>query len=256
MTSYEAWMPGVAQYPNSEILANSLQQNLPAKAIAHITADRTASASRPLPHVPFESLLSYFRNGGASVAPHILWCPFTGKFAQFFPAWSRSLSVMNGPSGQQTNRMGKFVIQIEAVFFPYCDYNGKVYEKLSETPCSGWDSLHTWVKSLGIPDVWPDGIPKGSGDSRSLTNWDKDAGWYGHSQVPWNDHIDPLSWPAFPAAAKPPVKPEPKPEPKPPVTPTPKPVTPTESTIIAELKSELATIETQLNELTTDEKSG
>src|SRR5690348_2117004 len=125
MNSYSPWMPGAAQHPNAAVLTNSLDTQYSAKVIAHITADRNASAGKPLPHVPFSNLLSWFTGGGASMAPHILWDPFTGEFAQFFPAWSRSLSVKNGPNGEQTNRYGKFVIQIEAVFFPYCEVNGK-----------------------------------------------------------------------------------------------------------------------------------
>lgn len=252
MTTYEPWMPGAAQHPNSEILANSLHQEMSAKVIAHITADRNASAGSPLPHVSFESLLSWFTGGGKGMAPHILWDPFTGQFAQFFPAWSRSLSVLNGPNGEQTNRYGKFVIQIEAVFFPHTEYNGKVYAELVDTPCIGWDKLHAWIKSLGIPDEWPSGYPHGSGDSRSLSNFENKAGWFGHSQVPWNDHIDPMSWPAFP---KPPVVKPPVPPVKPPVPPVKPPVDNEahDKQLLSELEKLQAQEEAILKELTTDE---
>lgn len=244
------WIPQILRHPNPAILANSLNTSMAPKVIAHITADRTATAAKPAPHVTWEALMSYFMNGGADMAPHLLWDPFTGQIVQFFPASSRSLSVLNGPQGQQTNRMGKYVIQIEAVFFPYTEWNGKVYAKLSDTPCKNWDIIHKWIKGLGIPDVWPSGVPKGSGDSRNLTTFETKPGWYGHSQVPWNDHVDPMSWPAFPVAAPPVVTP-----PKPPVT-TPPPVHhDSDDAVIADMQAKIAELQHDITELTADEKT-
>lgn len=248
MNAYSPWIPGIWERPNGQILANSLETQYAPKVIAHITADRNATAGNPLPHVPFESLLSYFMGAGAGMAPHILWCPLTGKIAQFFPAWSRSLSVKNGPNGEQTNRMGKFVIQIEAVFFPHCEFEGKVYARLADTPCLNFHYIHDWVRELGIPDVWPSGEPTGSNDSRSLSNFQHKPGWFGHSQVPYNDHIDPMSWPSLttpvvkPPVTKPPVPPVVKP-PVPPVTkppvPVPDPAEKSEQAILANIQKEL-----------------
>ncbi|WP_206337096.1 MULTISPECIES: hypothetical protein [Streptomyces] len=42
------------------------------------------------------------------------------------------------------------VLQIEALFFPWCRVGGKVYESLDDTPGEGWDELHAWVKSWGV----------------------------------------------------------------------------------------------------------
>lgn len=174
----------------------------PPKAIAHITWDRNATAAAPKDLVPYESLASYFSSGGAQMAPHILWDPFTGRFTQFVPADSRSKSLVDLPGGTRTNRAGKVVIQIEALFFPYCRVGGKVYPSLESTPCIGWGKLQDWVHSFGVPNEWPMGHPVSFAPNRDEHIWETRGGWYGHQQVPENDHQDPGSWPAF-AAPKP-----------------------------------------------------
>jgi hypothetical protein len=168
-----------------------------AKAIAHVTFDETATKAKPADHVSFGRLLAYFTGAGRGVAPHILWDPFTGQFAQFFPANSRSLSLADGSGGTRTNRAGKVVIQVEAVFFPWTRYGGKVYATLADTPCKGWAELQDWIESWGVPNVWPMGRPTNFTSYRSESAWEKQAGWYAHAHVPENDHTDPGSWPAF-----------------------------------------------------------
>lgn len=179
----------------------------PAKAIEHITWDKNATASSPADLVPYETLQEYFgvNPSGQAAAPHILWDPFTGRFTQFFPATSRSLSLADGPGGTRTNRAGSVVIQIEALFFPYCRVNGKVYARLIDTPCLGWDKLLAWVRSWGVPDTHPNG--RAEHCTRNATNWATKAGWYPHGAVPENDHQDPLTWPAFSLTPTPPEDP-------------------------------------------------
>ncbi|WP_345672081.1 peptidoglycan-binding protein [Streptomyces similanensis] len=181
-----------------------------------MTWDRSATKAKPLDLVPFTSLRSYFGTNpsGKPVAPHILWDPFTGRFVQFVPANSRSKSLVDLSGGTRTNRAGSVVIQVEALFFPWCRYNGKVYESLEDTPCKGWDELHAWVHSWGVPDIWPMGKPNGFTGHRDEHTWETTAGWYAHAQVPENSHTDPGTWPAFPVATKPspaPVQYEPYP---------------------------------------------
>lgn len=105
------------------------------------------------------------------------------------------------------------VIQVEALFFPYCIVGGKAYAHLADTPCEGWAELNAWTRSLGIPDTWPNGAPTGK-PNRDATNWASKAGWYGHGDTPENNHTDPLTWPAFVSAPKPPPAPT-KPAPTP-----------------------------------------
>lgn len=204
----ELWMPGATRLDVGDHAPCDVQY--PAKAIAHITWDRNATAAKPADLVPFADLRGYFSGSGSALAPHILWDPFEGRFAQFYPADSRSKSVVDLAGGTRTNRAGKVVIQIEALFFPYCRYGGKVYASLADTPCKGWTELNAWVRSWGVLDTWPMGRPISFESHRSESVWETRNGWYGHSQVPENDHQDPGSWPAFvPAPAQQPPAQEP-----------------------------------------------
>lgn len=192
----DLWMPGATRL---DIGDHSATDGGPAKAIAHITWDRNATAAAPQDLVSYETLVQYFgRNpSGMSMAPHILWDPFTGRFTQFVPANSRSKSVADQPGGTRTNRAGSVVLQIEAVFFPYCRVGGRVYPRLVDTPCKGWSELLAWVRSWGVPDRWPMGRPTDFSSRRSESVWESQGGWYAHAHVPENDHQDPGSWPDF-----------------------------------------------------------
>ncbi|WP_328538637.1 peptidoglycan-binding protein [Streptomyces sp. NBC_00344] len=192
----DLWMPGAQHL---DIGDHAATEGGPAKAVAHITWDKNATASKPADLVPYSDLVDYFgRNTtGRGVAPHLLWDPFTGRFTQFVPATSRSKSLVDQPGGTRTNRAGRVVIQIEALFFPYCRVDGIVHAELTDTPCKGWGSLNSWVRSWGVPDTWPMGRPTDFRSHRDERTWEREAGWYGHSQVPENDHQDPGSWPEF-----------------------------------------------------------
>ncbi|MFJ7069211.1 peptidoglycan-binding protein [Streptomyces sp. NPDC101115] len=195
----ELWMPGATRL---DIGDHAPTDGGPAKAIPHITWDRNATAAKPLPLVSYETLVQYFgRNpDGKKAAPHLLWDPFTGHITQFLPATSRSKSLADRPGGTRTNRAGRVVLQIEALFFPYCKINDRVYTRLTDTPCKGWPEINGWVRSWGVPDRWPMGRPDGYKSRRDEDVWAEQPGWYGHSQVPENDHTDPGYWPAFVAA--------------------------------------------------------
>jgi hypothetical protein len=201
----DLWMPGAVRHDVGDHAPTDTQY--PARVIAHITWDKNASPSNPVDHISFDALVNYFTGTGRGMAPHLVWDPFTGQIAQLYPADSRSKSVVDLAGGTRTNRAGKYVIQIEAVFFPYTRYQGKTYATLADTPCKGWDSINAWTRSLGIPDAWPMGHPTDFTPHRSESVWETQGGWYAHAQVPENDHVDPGSWPAFTA----PVKPTPAP---------------------------------------------
>jgi len=203
----ELWMPGATRL---DIGDHAPTDGGPAKAIAHITWDKNATAAKPIDLVPYENLRDYFSGGGKTVAPHILWDPFGGRFTQFVPANSRSKSLVDLAGGTRTNRAGSVVIQIEALFFPYCRVGGKVYAQLDDTPCKGWDELHAWVKSWGVPDAWPNGRPENC--TRDEHTWETKAGYYPHKGTPENTHDDPLTWPAFPTVAPPVTPPAAKPK--------------------------------------------
>jgi hypothetical protein len=193
----DLWMPGAQNVDVGDHALTDTQYS--AKAIAHITWDKNASANAPQDLVSFATLTDYFgRNpDGKAVAPHILWDPFHGTFAQFYPANSRSKSVADKAGGTRTNRAGKVVIQVESLFFPYCRVDGHTYARLADTPCKGWDKLNAWIRSWGVADTWPMGHPVNFNSNRDEGIWETHGGWYAHAQVPENDHQDPGSWPNF-----------------------------------------------------------
>jgi len=187
----DLWMPGAAKH---DLGNHAPMDGGPARATWHITSNSKDWT--------FKNELGWFTGGGQGVAPHLLWDPFTGEVAQFFPADSRSLSLMNDGS-VRTNRTGKYNIQIEIVFTENEYVNGKQYRSVDQTPCKGLDGIVAWLRSLGVADVWPGGAPTGFvRDTVSLDTWLRDSGHYGHNQVPGNTHVDPGPMPNL-FAAKP-----------------------------------------------------
>jgi peptidoglycan hydrolase-like protein with peptidoglycan-binding domain len=176
----ELWMPGATRHAVGN---TGIMNGGPARAVWHITSNATDWT--------FARELGWFTGGGASVAPHLLWDPFTGELAQFFPADSRSLSLQNAGS-VRTNRTGTYCIQIEIVFTQGETVGGKQYATVRDTPCKNLDKIMAWLRSLGIVDAWPGGTPTGFvRDTVPLDSWQKLGGHYGHSQIPGNSHVDP-----------------------------------------------------------------
>jgi peptidoglycan hydrolase-like protein with peptidoglycan-binding domain len=198
----DLWMPGAARHA----VGNTGAMNGgPARAVWHITSnDKDWTFAREL---------GWFTGGGTGVAPHLLWDPFTGEIAQFFPANSRSLSLQNA-GAVKTNRTGAYCIQIETVFTQGETVNGKRYATVRDTPCKGLAGIVAWLRSLGIPDAWPGGAPTGFvRDTVPMDVWTGHGGHYGHNQIPGNSHVDPGPMPDLfatsPAPApKPTVKPK------------------------------------------------
>lgn len=184
----DPWMPGAERHPTGN--GGTMDGVGGPRATHHITWDRNASASAPADLVPFTNLVGYFSGGGAGSAPHLLADPFTGRIAQFIPANQSARALVNASGGVETNRHGTANIQIEWLFFPHCRVSGKVYATLADTPMAGLDRVMAWIRSWGVPDVWPMGSPSWSGN-RNASTWNSRAGHYGHSQVPENDHTDP-----------------------------------------------------------------
>lgn len=194
----DLWYPGAERHPVGNTGA---MEGGPARATWHITSNAKDWT--------FKNELGWFTGGGKDVAPHLLWDPFTGQVAQFFPADSRSLSLQNAGS-VRTNRTGKYNIQIEIVFTEGETVNGKVYHSVKETPCKGLDAIVAWLRSLGIVDAWPGGVPTSfARDTVSLDTWLHSGGHYGHNQVPGNSHVDPGPMPNLFGSSQPVGKPSP-----------------------------------------------
>lgn len=200
----DLWMPGAARH---SVGNTGAMDGGPARVVWHTTSNTSD-------HV-FANELGWFTGGGADVAPHLLYDPFTGEIAQMFPADSRSLSLQNDGS-VRTNRTGKYCIQIEIVFTAGEKVNGKVYNTVAETPCKNLDKIMEWLDSLGIVHVWPGGVPTGMHrQTVSLDTWLNKGGHYGHNNVPGNSHVDPGVMPdLFKVVTPTPPKPKP-PTPKP-----------------------------------------
>jgi hypothetical protein len=197
----DLWMPGAVRHPLSD---TGVMSGGPARAVWHITSNEHDWT--------FANELGWFTGGGASMAPHLLWEPFTGEIAQFFPANSRSLSLQNA-GDVRTNRTGVYCIQIETVFTAGETVGGKTYATVRDTPCKGLDGIMAWLRSLGVADTWPGGAPTGFvRDTVSMDVWTGKGGHYGHNQIPANSHVDPGPMPNLFAA---PVKPTPAYEPYP-----------------------------------------
>ncbi|MDX3067674.1 peptidoglycan-binding protein [Streptomyces sp. ND04-05B] len=190
-TVSDLWMPSAERL---SIGNTAPMDDGTAKAIAHITWDRNATKAKPQDLVPYANLRSCFGSNasGRQSAPHLLWDPFTGRMVQFFPANSRSLSLRDLSGGTRTNRASSVVIQVEALFFPRCRVGGKTYERLTDTPCKGWDELNAWVASWGVANSWPMGkSPTASPGSVTSGSGVSGAAGSAHSHVPENDHTDP-----------------------------------------------------------------
>lgn len=176
----DLWLPAASKH---DLGNHGAMEGGPARAVWHITSNANDHT--------FHNELGWFTGSGANVAPHLLWDPFTGEIAQFFPADSRSLSLENDGT-VRTNRTGKYCIQIEIVFTAGETVNGKVYHTVAETPRKNLSVIVNWLRSLGIVDVWPGGEPTSfARDDVTLTTWLGKGGHYGHNQVPGNHHVDP-----------------------------------------------------------------
>jgi hypothetical protein len=107
---------------------------------------------------------------------HLVWNPVHGGIVQAIPAnrYGRGLQEFGFP----TNIEGNPCIQIEVVGF--------ARHPFTDGPCRGLDRIINWLRSFGIPDVFPSGV---SGN-RDRQTWRR-AGHFTHAVTPDNDHTDP-----------------------------------------------------------------
>ena len=107
---------------------------------------------------------------------HLVWNPVSGAIVQTIPAdrYGRGLKG----SGFPTNTMGNPCIQIEVVGF--------AADPFTDGPCTGLDRIMDWLRSFGIPDVFPSGVA----GNRDRQTWQK-PGHFTHAVAPDNDHTDP-----------------------------------------------------------------
>lgn len=174
----DLWMPGAVRKPQP--LGVALDRSLPPRAVEHITADRLDEVTMAQP--PFENVEGYLIR--AKYCPTVMLDPFTGYRAQYYPAdvGARALS--------RWNEDGKVNLQVEIYFSPGVIRDGEQYFTVEQTPCRGVEDFIAWAESWGVPRVWPMGEPTWDA-ARDADIWNTQAGHYGHSQVPGENHGDP-----------------------------------------------------------------
>lgn len=108
------------------------------------------------------------------------------RVAQFMPVGEMCLTLRNASGGTETNR--EALVQIELVGTCVVGASGHdvwlpdppVLKVLADLYRQLWDSC-------GIP------LQRAGDGTRSVARWDGKAGWFGHDEVPENDHTDPRS---------------------------------------------------------------
>jgi hypothetical protein len=107
---------------------------------------------------------------------HLVWNPVHGGLVQAIPAnrYGRGLQEFNFP----TNTEGNPCIQIEVVGF--------AAHPFTNGPCRGLGRIMDWLRSFGIPDVFPSGVA----GPRDRQSWQR-AGHFTHAVTPDNIHWDP-----------------------------------------------------------------
>lgn len=108
---------------------------------------------------------------------------------QFMPIGEMSLTLENASGGTETNREAR--VQIEAYAFSrttdkpkwFLDVSRKEMDEANKNLIA--DLVYEASKAANIP------LRHVPNKSRSVTTWDTQAGWYGHSEVPENHHWDP-----------------------------------------------------------------
>lgn len=107
---------------------------------------------------------------------HLVWNPVHGGLVQAIPAnrYGRGLQEFGFP----TNTEGNPCIQIEVVGF--------AADPFTDGPCHGLGRIMNWLRSFGIPDMFPSGV----GGPRDRQTWQR-AGHFTHAVTPDNDHTDP-----------------------------------------------------------------
>jgi hypothetical protein len=134
-----------------------------------------------------ESVASYLMQ--VSSEPQIIYCPVTDRIGQFGPL-NQSARALRNDGDRRTNREGEVCIQWEVLGYaahPWTD-------GFDPAAKPAFQRLVAAADSWGVPRVWPAGPPSvypGGTKSRSRTVWQESGGYFGHCDVPGNDHGDP-----------------------------------------------------------------
>jgi hypothetical protein len=174
------WITGAERLGDGSIGGAMDSPNLPGRAVEHTVECLPGRGY-------FLSMAAYLVR--VATEPHILRDPQSDSLGQFGPL-NRSARALKNAGSVRTNRTGEVCIQSEV-----CAYAAQPWTN-GFTPADNPNYLRfiAAVDSWKIPRVWPAGppprYPAGS-DDRDLATWLNRGGYFGHSQVPGNDHGDP-----------------------------------------------------------------
>lgn len=174
------WMPGAATLPSSRDGGSMIGG--PARATEHVMVT-------PYTWSALQAARFLIAQGTEA---HLTLHPITGHVVQMVPANRAARALANPAGGVQTNRMGRYNLQTEVVAMP----DGWT-DDLTDAGRKAVAARADWFDSLGIDRVWVGGRPPHSyaeannGRSRSVSAWQEESGYFGHSQVPENLHWDP-----------------------------------------------------------------
>lgn len=165
------WMPGAKRHSGDWGSSNPYIGKTP-KVVWHTTESDAGSTSGNL---NWASSQGY--------GPHLWWDPYTGELTQSLPVSTPATAVAD-PNGKGLNRAGSVVVQVEVI--------GRAKNApLATSPLKGKEQVMAWLRSLGVPDRFPAGVPTGMSGDRSVYGVGSPAGHYTHSQMPDNSHVDP-----------------------------------------------------------------
>ncbi|MFI6979303.1 peptidoglycan-binding protein [Embleya sp. NPDC050154] len=174
------WISGAERLGDGSIGGAMDSPNLPPRCVQH-------TVEAPAGRGWFLSMASYLISAG--VEPQILYDPDSDSLGQFGPLNQSGRALRNAGS-VRTNRTGKVCVQWEVCGRAAKPWTAGFDPSAKPNFLRAVAAMRAW----GIPDVWPAGVPQaypGDHDDRDMDTWLHRGGWFGHSQVPGNDHGDP-----------------------------------------------------------------
>ena len=181
-TAGPAYIDGVVKFGGQSIGGAMDYPGNPPRVTEHTTESPAGKSY-------FYSVAAYLMRIGAE--PQVIYDPVSDLLGQFGPL-TQSARALKNDGSRRTNREGRVNIQIEVLGRAASPWT-KGFDK-SKKP--NYRKFEAACRAHGVPDVWPAGKPVGTASAaargeRSRTTWQTKGGYYGHSQVPGNDHWDP-----------------------------------------------------------------
>lgn len=174
------WIPGAIRIGDGSIGGAMDTPGNPPRVTLHTTESPAGGGY-------LESMSSYLIEVASE--PQLVYCPVTDRIAQLGPL-HQSARALRNDGARRTNREGRVNIQIEVL--GYARNPWTTGWDPGQKP--GWRSILAAARSWGVPDAFPAGPPApypGPDKPRSRSVWQNKGGYFGHCDVPGNDHGDP-----------------------------------------------------------------